>query len=156
MNSNPLHGVIAYPDEARGNDYLFRVALKAVIVNDKGELLLVKETGRDWWDIPGGGLDHGESIKEGLSRELFEEVGYQGDFEFEPLELSEPQILKNRNLVQVRMTFLVMPANLNFKPGDDGDEVAFMNVDTFKDSELRTEQEIYRYRQLALKRLESK
>ena len=80
MNSDLLHGVIKYPNESRATDYLFRVALKAVIFNDAGDILLVKESGRDWWDIPGGGLDHGESIKQGLSRVLFEEVGYNGDF----------------------------------------------------------------------------
>ena len=59
-----------------------RVSLKAVVVNPKGEVLIVKEAGRDWWDITGGGLDHGETIKGALTRELFEEVGYKGDFEY--------------------------------------------------------------------------
>lgn len=152
MSPDSIHGVISYPDEARGNDYLFRLALKAFVLNYDGELLLVKERGRDWWDIPGGGLDHGESIKEGLARELYEEVGYSGDFSFEPLEVSEPQVLSTRSIIQVRVTFLVKTENMNFKPGDDGDDVVFMNPEQFRDSEIRTEQEIYRYSQLALGR----
>lgn len=152
MNQEPIYGVITYPNNSRGNDYLYRVALKAYITNQRGELLLVKETGRDWWDIPGGGLDHGESIKDGLARELHEEVGYEGDFQFEPLYITEPQLLDQLHLIQVRIVFLVTTEHLNFKPGDDGDEVTFMNTETFKNSDLRTEQEIYYYSQLAEKR----
>ncbi|MBI3889371.1 NUDIX hydrolase [Candidatus Saccharibacteria bacterium] len=153
MNSNTPLGVVSYPNNERSDDYLFRVALKAVIINEEGEILIVKETGRDWWDIPGGGLDHGESLKEGLTRELLEEVGYVGDFEFEPLEMSEPQMLVSRNIIQVRVTFLVKPTNFVFRPGDDGDEVRFIDPDEFKDSLLENETQIYRYSQLALKRL---
>ncbi len=55
-------------------DTFYRVAVKAVIKNDKGELLLVKEKS-DKWDLPGGGLSHGESAEAGIKRELKEEVG---------------------------------------------------------------------------------
>lgn len=52
----------------------YRVAVKALIKNDKGELLLVKENS-DKWDLPGGGLDHGEEPEDGLRREILEELG---------------------------------------------------------------------------------
>lgn len=152
MNQDSIIGEVTYPGNSR-KDYLFRVALKAVVINNENKILLVKETGRDWWDIPGGGLDHGESIKEGLARELLEEVGYEGDFEFEPLQVSEPQLLAGRNILQTRITFLVRPDNFDFRAGDDGDEVIFFDPDEFKDSDLRTEQEIYKYSQLAFARL---
>ena len=65
-----VNGYILYADDLQRQDYLFRVSLKAVIFNENDEILIVKESGRDWWDIPGGGMDHGESIKEALAREL--------------------------------------------------------------------------------------
>lgn len=58
-----IHGVIKHPNSPRPTDYLFRVSLKCVIRNDAGEVLAVKEVGRDFWDLPGGGMDHGESIQ---------------------------------------------------------------------------------------------
>lgn len=64
-------------------DSLFRISLKAYIENDKGEVLVVKERGRDWWDLPGGGMEHGENVKEALARELKEEVGYEGEFSYD-------------------------------------------------------------------------
>src|SRR5689334_7791208 len=52
----------------------YRVSLKALIRGPEGKILMVKEGSNDW-GIPGGGLDHGESIEEGLRREVREELG---------------------------------------------------------------------------------
>ncbi len=57
----------------------YRVSIKALIKNDKGEVLVVKEH-QDKWELPGGGLDHGESVHECLARELREELGITNDF----------------------------------------------------------------------------
>ena len=51
----------------------YRVSVKAKIEQD-GKILLVKEDGKDW-DLPGGGIEHNESIAEALKRELKEEIG---------------------------------------------------------------------------------
>lgn len=148
-----MHGIITHSDGLRPDDHLYRVALKAIIFNENNEVLLVKETKRDWWDFPGGGIDHGESIKQGLGRELNEEVSYEGNFDFEPVHVSEPHILPHLEITQIRITFLVIPTNFNFKPGVDGDEIQFVDPNTFKDSEIDSEQKIYKYSQLAFSRL---
>jgi len=152
MDDTTMNGVIAY-DDSRHDDYLFRISVKAIVVNGDGRILVVKETGRDWWDFPGGGLDHGESIKEALSRELYEEVGFKGDIvEYEPIHVSEPHILHEFNMYQMRLTFLVKTSNLNFEPGIDGDEVMFADPNDFKNSTSRTDRNLYEYSQLALMR----
>ena len=153
MNTQLLNGVVDYPDNSRHADYLFRVSLKAVVINDEGGVLIVKETGRDWWDLPGGGLDHGESIEEALIRELHEEVGFSGSLTFIPIDVGEPHILKHLKLYQMRLTFLVKTSNFNFTPGVDGDEVKFIDPIEFKESDSWPEQSIYKYSQLALKQL---
>jgi 8-oxo-dGTP pyrophosphatase MutT (NUDIX family) len=62
------------------DDSLYRVAVRAVIVSNN-KLLAVKETdGDDWWAIPGGGVDYGESLKDCLLREIYEEIGIQSSF----------------------------------------------------------------------------
>ncbi len=59
------------------DDSLYRVAVRALIVADN-KILAVKEVdGGDWWAIPGGGVDYGESLKECLIREIEEEIGVQ-------------------------------------------------------------------------------
>jgi len=148
-----VNGVVRYPDVNRTNDYLFRVSLKAVILNESRQVLIVKEHDRDWWDIPGGGLDHGETIKGALARELYEEVGLEDDFEYEAILVEEPRFQESHNLYQMRVTFVVMPERYEFSVGSDSDEIMFINPDEFKDSDIITEQKIYEYSQLAIKRL---
>ena len=58
----------------------FELTVKAVIVNDKKEVLIVKRGqssyhGAGKYDLPGGKLEAGENIKEGLVREIEEELG---------------------------------------------------------------------------------
>ncbi len=146
-----VHGAIIHPDLGR-RDSLIRVTLKAVIVDEDGRTLVVKENGRDWWDIPGGGIDHGETIKEALRRELREEVSFSGDFEYETLLAEDPHYLESLNLYQMRITFLVEPDSFEFSAGDDGDEIQFINADLYEKSELWTERQIYMFSQLAKER----
>ena len=119
-------------------DSLFRISLKAYIENDKGEVLVVKERGRDWWDLPGGGMEYGENIKEALARELKEEVGYEGEFSYDVIGVDEPRFLL-REIWQVRLIFNVTPETFTFSFGEDGDDMAFMNPNEFEQSESGAE-----------------
>lgn len=58
----------------------FRIAVKSFIVNEKGDLFLIKRRENDphkpgVWEIPGGRLEQGESPFIGLKRETKEETG---------------------------------------------------------------------------------
>jgi ADP-ribose pyrophosphatase YjhB (NUDIX family) len=77
-----LNGVINHSTSTRKTDYLFRLSLNGIVINDDDQILFVKEDGRDWWDLPGGGMDHGEDVKSALAREMHEEVNLNGDFMF--------------------------------------------------------------------------
>ncbi len=57
----------------------YRVSTKAVIKNGDGKILLMRE--RDGqWELPGGGLDHGEDPRDALRREISEEIGCKADW----------------------------------------------------------------------------
>lgn len=148
-----INGEILHANNPGRKDYLFRVSLKSVIFNEAGDVLVVKENGRDWWDIPGGGIDHGESVEEALARELREEVSLVGDFAYEAILTEDPKYLSNHNLYQMRIIFLVKPTLLKFVPGDDSDEAMFIDPIKFKESELITERKVYEYSQIAKNRL---
>jgi 8-oxo-dGTP diphosphatase len=52
----------------------FRVTVWAVIERS-GSYLLARRRDNGWWNLVGGGLERGETIEEGLAREVLEEIG---------------------------------------------------------------------------------
>lgn len=132
-------------------DALFRVSVKGLIRNDVGQVLVVKETGRKGWDMPGGGMEQEESIKQAIARELHEEVKLVGDFTYRIIAIEEPALLKRAAIWQIRLIFEVKPENMTFEPGDDGDEAVFINPEQLKDSDDLHEQKVYEYSLLASK-----
>jgi len=151
VNINNVHGAIVHADSGR-KDSLIRVSLKAVILDERGRTLVVKESGRDWWDIPGGGIEHGETLKEALARELYEEVSLEGDFEYETLLAEDPRYIEAHNLYQMRITFLVKPHSMVFGKGSDSDEVQFIDADVYEKSDVWTERQIFKFSTLAKKK----
>ncbi len=64
------------------SDIQLRVAAKGVIINEKGEVLILREassyeegTNVGRWQIPGGRINPGEHFEDGLKREVREETG---------------------------------------------------------------------------------
>ena len=55
----------------------FRANVGIILANDAGQLLLAGRIGNRGWQFPQGGLKHGESVEEGMYRELEEEIGLQ-------------------------------------------------------------------------------
>jgi len=145
MQNITPHGNIDQSDIERKNDYLFRLSLKALIQNDRGEVLVVKESGRTWWDLPGGGMDHDESIKTAIARELKEEVNLEGDFTYKIISVDEPGFLNHANLWQVRLVFSVKPAIMQFGIGEDADDFIFIDPHTLQNSLSDAERSVYRY-----------
>ena len=52
-----------------------RSAAGALLFDEAGRLLIVEQTYREGWTIPGGGVDAGESPRGACEREVLEEVG---------------------------------------------------------------------------------
>jgi 8-oxo-dGTP diphosphatase len=52
----------------------FRVAVSALIF-DGERILLAQRRDIDWWNLPGGGMEAGETVEEAVCREVEEETG---------------------------------------------------------------------------------
>lgn len=54
------------------SDCLYRISAKAVILRDN-KIFLTHEVDK-WWSLPGGGINHDETVEAALKRELSEEL----------------------------------------------------------------------------------
>lgn len=97
-----------------------RTAAKALVSTEEG-VLLIKEShddGTPFWTLPGGGLSEGESVLEGLTRELEEEVGTMG-------EIRNPVtsfVYKHRSLPNTLSRYTVYWCELESEPSPNPGE----------------------------------
>ncbi len=72
------------------NTALFRIAVNALIFH-KGRILLAHRRDIDWWNLPGGGMESGETVEEAVRREVLEETGLEVEAEYLVGVYSKPQ-----------------------------------------------------------------
>lgn len=56
-------------------NYKTRRAARAIVFNRKDEIAVLHVRKYNYYKLPGGGVERGESLKDALKREIFEEVG---------------------------------------------------------------------------------
>ncbi len=86
---NSREGSSPSPGTNMDNKLIFEVGVKAVITDGKGKYLLLKKAeaysndlkngfpNRRRWDLPGGRVEVGEPVRDGLRREILEETNLQ-------------------------------------------------------------------------------
>lgn len=52
----------------------FYIGVKAIIKNDSGDILILKDAPRGKWEVPGGRIDKNQTIQQSLEREIQEEI----------------------------------------------------------------------------------
>lgn len=70
---NSDNEVVAYD----GSPVSWRISAYSIIINDQQQILIAKTNDELTWDVPGGGVELGETIQEALVREALEEAGAQ-------------------------------------------------------------------------------
>jgi 8-oxo-dGTP diphosphatase len=70
-------------------DYNIRRAARAVVTDADGSVALLHARTRDYYKLPGGGIDNDEDIQQALARELMEEIGSTADVIAEIGEVTE-------------------------------------------------------------------
>ena len=109
---------------------MFRIACSAIIERS-GLYLLARRRDIGWWNLPGGGLELGETVDAGLAREVREEIGVEIRIVRLVGVYSKPQ---KREVV---MTFLCALAD-DAMPGlsDEISEVGWFTADALPEDTL--------------------
>ena len=108
------------------------------ILKDKNEFLIVKRNENDdlypgAWEFPGGHLEIGEILLDGLKRELYEEIGF--DLEFEPIITHYYDEIKNKNgelIHNLEIDFIINidKSLVNVKLSDEHSEYKWVTKDS--------------------------
>ena len=69
---------------------LFRVSVSAIIFKGS-RVLLAHRRDIDWWNLPGGGMEAGETVEQAVCREVLEETGLEVEVERLVGVYSKPQ-----------------------------------------------------------------
>lgn len=69
---------------------LFRVSVFAIIF-EGSRVLLAHRRDIDWWNLPGGGMEAGETVEQAMRREVLEETGLEVEIERLVGVYSKPQ-----------------------------------------------------------------
>lgn len=77
--------------DAASSSAIFRIGVFALIFNDHGHILLGHRRDTDWWNLPGGGMEAGETVDEAMCREVREETGLEVEVERLVGVYSKPQ-----------------------------------------------------------------
>jgi ADP-ribose pyrophosphatase YjhB (NUDIX family) len=112
----------------------YQVAAGAIILNEKGQLLLCEHTYRRQhpWGLPGGGIKFGEDPAEAVRRELQEETG---------LSMKEASLLMVENSKEahrVALTYLCRGISGTFVPSDEVSAIRYFDIEALP--ELAREQ----------------
>jgi len=77
--------------DAERSSSIFRIGVFALIFNDEKQILLGHRRDIDWWNLPGGGMENGETVDDALRREVREETGLEVKIERLVGVYSKPQ-----------------------------------------------------------------
>jgi 8-oxo-dGTP diphosphatase len=74
-----------------GNSAPFRIGVFALIFDEDQRVLLARRRDIDWWNLPGGGVEHGETVEQAVRREVREETGLEVEVNYLVGVYSKPQ-----------------------------------------------------------------
>ncbi|HVM33252.1 MAG TPA: NUDIX domain-containing protein [bacterium] len=110
-----------------------KVAVNALVFNDRGEVLLAKRTDNGLWCIPGGHVDLGETLAQACLRELWEETGLKGEVVKLVGLYSDPEnslhIAQGPEWHTVRASFLCRVTGGTIKTSEETSEIRYFPVE---------------------------
>lgn len=101
---------------------MFTIGVFAIILDENNRILLCHRTDRDLWNLPGGGLEKGETPWQGVKREVKEEVGL--DVEVMKLKGIYSKTFKD----EIVFTFVCKRVGGSLTLSDEADKIKYFGI----------------------------
>lgn len=102
---------------------LHSVSVAGVVVREDGRVLAIRRADNGAWEPPGGVLELGEGIEDGVYREVYEETGIHAGVE------RLTGVYKNLRRGVVALVFRCRPEGGQVRPSDESVEVDWLTAD---------------------------
>lgn len=116
----------------------YRVVAKAFITNQAGHVLVVRESD-EFWSLPGGGIEHGETAETCLKREIKEELGV-ADIHVDKIVHSATIHLDRRDIWMSWNVYTASIGDDEFTYGDGVTDARYIDITELSDSKHILEQ----------------
>src|SRR5260370_6358200 len=110
--------------DAESSSPIFRIGVFALIFNHEKQILMGHRRDIDWWNLPGGGTESGETVDEAVCREVREETGLEVKVERLVGVYSKPQ------KQEVVLTFLCQVIGGTLQPTEETRESRYFSLDS--------------------------
>ena len=100
------------------------VSVAGVVVNPAGRILVIRRADNGEWQIPGGVLEHGETLESGVRREIWEETGIT--VEVHSLTGVYHHVVRD----VVALVYRCEPIGGRPTPSPESSEVSWLDLDT--------------------------
>jgi len=110
------------------------IGVGAVVINEKNELLMVRDrihTSHSIYKLPGGMLEHAQSLEEGVVREVWEETGIKAKFIKMVSLLNSHPFTFNKSNMYIVFQLEALSSEINIIDTHEIEEAIWMPLDDF-------------------------
>lgn len=113
---------------------MYRVSAKA-LVEERGKYLVVLEK-KGVWELPGGGIEHGENAQETIKREVKEECGFDVAAVADAPQYMWTVFREKNNIWTMMLAYPTTLASMEFTPSEECVEFRFVTIEEIRELPL--------------------